>query len=84
MEKSGRTPLSLSRENTGDHRAYTWESGRETLTAPALAWDELDPPLDDTEEHPQHRDPGDVVKHGDLRSSRARGRMRSARATASR
>jgi FkbM family methyltransferase len=44
--ESGIVTLSISPQNTGDHRAYTWESGRDVVEVPALALDDLDPPLD--------------------------------------
>jgi FkbM family methyltransferase len=43
---SGTATLSVCEDNTGDHRAYSWNSGRRTLTVPALALDELDPPFE--------------------------------------
>jgi FkbM family methyltransferase len=34
-------PFTLCRENTGDHRAYSWDSGREVVEVKSVAIDEL-------------------------------------------
>ena len=40
--ESGRAlPLSLCRENTGDHRSYSWDSGREVIEVESVAIDDL-------------------------------------------
>ncbi|MDQ3647023.1 MAG: FkbM family methyltransferase [Actinomycetota bacterium] len=44
--RSGVASLSLSQENTGDHRAYEWDSGRRTIQVDGLALDDLEPPLE--------------------------------------
>jgi FkbM family methyltransferase len=43
--RSGSVPISISPDNSGDHRAYEFDSGRKTIEVPALALDDLDPPL---------------------------------------